>query len=225
MLPFRHMNNPWVIIGVIVVLLVGGSVWYSNSVSEKYNEGIDASIIHVKGNPEAAVTLVEYSDFQCPACAAAQPVVKDIMNEFGNDIRFEYKHFPLPMHPLAEPAARAAEASGQQGKFFEFHDMLFEKQKTWTNSPNPSALFVQYAEELGLDVQKFRQHMNASLLSDHISADKKEGGELGISGTPTFFLNGEKMQMTSYNDFYEQIARSVNPDVKFDLATTTATVE
>ncbi|KXK00831.1 MAG: Disulfide bond formation protein D precursor [Parcubacteria bacterium OLB19] len=219
------MNNPWVIIGIIVVLLIGGSVWYSGSVSEKYNEGVDASVLHVKGNPDATVTLVEYSDFQCPACAAAQPVVKDIMNEFGNEIKFEYKHFPLPMHPLAEPAARAAEAAGQQGKFFEFHDMLFEKQKTWSNSPNPTALFVQYAEELGLDVQKFRQHMNASLLSDRISADKKDGEKLGITGTPTFFLNGEKMQMTSYNDFYEQIARAVNPDVKFDLATTTATGE
>lgn len=216
------MKNPWVIIGIIVVLLIGGSVWYSNSVSGKYNEGVDISASHVKGDSDAVVTLVEYSDFQCPACAAAQPIVKDVLNEFGDSIRFEYKHFPLPMHPLALPAAKAAEAAGQQGKFFEFHDMLFEKQKTWSNSPNPTALFVQYAEELDLDVQKFRQHLNASLLSDRIESDRKEGYEMGITGTPTFFLNGEKMEITSFNDFYEQIARAVNPDIKFELSTTTA---
>jgi protein-disulfide isomerase len=102
--------------------------------------------------------------------------------------------------------------------------MLFEKQKNWSNSANPSAIFVQYAEELGLDVQKFRQHMNAPLLSDKIDENKKEGLELGITGTPTFFLNGEKMELTSFADFYEQIARAVNPDVKFDLpATATST--
>ncbi|MBP9837020.1 MAG: thioredoxin domain-containing protein [Candidatus Pacebacteria bacterium] len=214
------MKNPWVIIGVILVVLIAGSVWYSSSVDDKYNVGVDTTISHVKGNPDATVTLIEYSDFQCPACATAQPVVKDILNEFGDSIKFEYKHFPLPMHPLALPAARAAEAAGQQGKFFEFHDMLFENQKTWSNSANPSATFIQYAEELGLDVQKFRQHMNSSLLSDQISEDKKEGFDLGITGTPTFFLNGEKMQLQSFTDFYEQIAKAVNPDVKFDLPTT-----
>ena len=214
------MKNPWVIIGVILVVLIAGSVWYSSSVDDKYNVGVDTTISHVKGNPDATVTLIEYSDFQCPACATAQPVVKDILNEFGDSIKFEYKHFPLPMHPLALPAARAAEAAGQQGKFFEFHDMLFENQKTWSNSANPSATFIQYAEELGLDVQKFRQHMNSSLLSDQISEDKKEGFDLGITGTPIFFLNKEKMQLQSFTDFYEQIAKAVNPDVKFDLPTT-----
>jgi protein-disulfide isomerase len=222
------MKNPWLIIGVIVLILIGGSIWYSNSVSSKYNDGVDPSISHIKGNPDAAVTLVEYSDFQCPACAQAEPVVKDILNEFGDSIRFEYKHYPLPMHPLAVPAARAAEAAGQQGKFFEFHDMLFEKQKTWTNSPNPNALFVQYAEELGLDVQKFRQHMNASLLSDRIEADKKEGVGLQISGTPTFFLNGEKVDLQALgtmDKFYELVAKAVNPEVKFELPTPPVSLE
>lgn len=218
------MKNPWIALGVLVVILIGGSVWYSSTVGGEYNEGVDISKSHIKGGVDATVTLVEYSDFQCPACAAAQPVVKDVLNEFGDQINFEYKHFPLPMHGMAMPAARAAEAAGQQGKFFEFHDMLFENQKTWSNSPNPSALFVQYAEELGLDVQKFRQHLKSSLLLDRIESDKKEGNDLGINSTPTFFLNGEKMNITSYNDFYEQIAHAINPDIKFDLSTSTAPV-
>ena len=212
------MKNPWIVIGVIVLVLILGSVIYSNSVGSNNNEGVDISKNYIKGNPDAQISLVEYSDFQCPACAAFQPVLTDVMNQFGNDIKFEYKHFPLPMHPLALPAARAAEAAGQQGKFYEFHDLLFEKQKTWTKSPNPNALFVQYAEELGLDVKKFRQHMDASLLSDKIEADKKAGDELGITGTPTFYLNGEKMIINSYEEFYQQIASAINPDIKFELA-------
>ena len=103
------------------------------------------------------------------------------------------------------------------GKFFEFHDRLFENQSAWSNSPNPSAIFVQYAEDLDLDIDKFRQHMNASLLSDRVSDNRKEGFNLGVTGTPTFFLNGEKMQLVSLNDFREQIAQAVNPDVKFEL--------
>ena len=218
------MKNPWIVVGVIMILLIGGSILYSNSVEDKYDAGVDASKVHVKGNPNATVTLVEYSDFQCPACAQAEPVVKDILNEFGDSIKFEYKHFPLNIHPLAIPAAKAAEAAGQQDKFFEFHDMLFERQKNWTNSPNPNAMFIQYAEELGLDVQKFRQQMNSSLLKDKIEANRKEGFDLQISGTPTFFLNGQKMQIESFEDFYQQIAKAVNPEVKFDLPNASSTI-
>ncbi len=213
------MKNPLLIIGVIVVVLIVSSVWYSNSEGQKNNAGVDTSKTFIKGNPEASITLVEYSDFQCPACAGFQPVLADVMNEFGNDIRFEYKHFPLPMHSLAEPAARAAEAAGQQDKFYEFHDVLFEKQKTWSNSSNPNALFTQYAEELGLDMQKFRRQMNASLLADKISDSKAEAKKLNVTATPTFFLNGEKMDLVSYEDFYQQIAQTVNPQVQFELPT------
>ena len=105
-------KNPWAIIGIVAVVLVGGSIWYSGTVAEKNNEGITFSP-HIKGNPEATVTLAEYSDFQCPACASFHPVVIDVMEEFGDKIAFEYKHFPLPIHPLAEPAARAAEAAAE----------------------------------------------------------------------------------------------------------------
>lgn len=219
------MKNPWVVIAFIMAVLIAGSVWYSNSVSDKYDEGVNTDISHIKGNPEAAITLVEFSDFQCPACAQAHPVVEDVLKEFGDKIKFEYKHFPLPGHPLAEPAARAAEAAGQQGKFFEFYNLLFENQNAWTKSANPTAVFVQYAEELGLDVQKFRQHMKSSLLSDHIDANRKEGFELGVTGTPTFFLNGEKMTPNSFADFYKQISSTVNPDVKFELPKTATSTQ
>jgi protein-disulfide isomerase len=203
------MKNPWVIIGAAVAVLIGGSVWYASYVSERNNEGVVLAP-HIKGNPDGRVVLVEYSDFQCPACAQAAPIIADILDVFGEYIRFEYRHFPLPIHALAEPAARAAEAAGVQGKFFEFHDKLFTNQREWSTSVNPNALFVRYAEEIGLDVDLFRRHLNSSLIRDRVRDSLREADELGLNATPTFFLNGERMQFQTYQEFFDQIARAVN---------------
>lgn len=174
-----------------MVVLIGGSVWYSSTVGAKNNEGITFTS-HVKGGENAAVTLVEYSDFQCPACGSFQPILKEVMAEFGDQVKLEYKHFPLPIHKMAQPAARAAEAAGQQGAFFEFHDLLFKNQTVWSTSPNPMVYFTEYATELNLDLDLFKKHYNASAISDKISEQVAEGRALSITGTPTFFLNGEK---------------------------------
>lgn len=151
--------------------------------------------------------MVEYSDFQCPACAGAAPVVSAILETYGEDIRFEYRHFPLiSIHPLAIPASRAAE---QQGKFFEMHDLIFENQRTWSSAANPTVMFIGYAEELGLDIPTFRRHMGASLIEDHVRAQFEEARQLGLTGTPTFFLNGERMNFQSYEEFATQIEAAV----------------
>jgi protein-disulfide isomerase len=214
------MKNPWVIIGVIVVILIGGSVWYSGYAAEKNNEGVITGTQHIKGNPASPVVLLEYSDFQCPACNAFQPVIQDVLNDFGSEIAFEYRHFPLSaIHPFAEQAARAAEAAGQQGKFFEYHDKLFAEQTVWSRSPNPSVFFMRYAGELDLDVELFSRHMRSSLLREEVRADAALARAEQISGTPTFFLNGVQMKIETYEDFYEQIARAVDPN--YGAASTT----
>ncbi len=201
------------------MILIGASVWYANTVSERNNEGVTV-VAQTKGNPEGVISLVEYSDFQCPACAAFQPHVDSVLESYGQYINFEYRHFPLPFHALAEPAARAAEAAGQQGKFFEYADRLFANQATWSRSPNPSGLFVSYAEEIGLDIELFERHMNASLLRDKIRADAQAGRDKGVTGTPTFFLNGERMQYTSFEEFRLQIENLINPEVEFNIQPT-----
>jgi protein-disulfide isomerase len=211
------MKNPWIIVLVIAVVLIGGSVWYSGNVSEKNNEGVTFSP-NVKGNAESAVTLVEYSDLQCPACAAFQPILNEVLTQYGDQIKFEYKHLPLPMHPFAEHAARAAEAAGQQGAFFAFHDKLFAEQAVWTRSGNPSASFLKFAEELGLDQEKFKRHMNASLVRDKVRAEAKEAREKGVTGTPTLFLNGTRMSFETYEDFKNQIVLAINPQVEFSVS-------
>jgi protein-disulfide isomerase len=204
------MKNPWIIVGAITVILFGGAIWYSSVSAERNNEGVEVKQ-HIKGNPEAAVVLVEYSDFQCPACAAFQPFVDEIVTEYGDRLRFEYKHFPLPIHPSAIPAGVAAEAAGQQGKFFEYHDALFLNQSTWSASVAPQALFVQYAEALDLDMDLFRKHINSTILRDQVRGGMAEGRELGITGTPTFFLNGERMEIATYDDFKAQIVAAIDP--------------
>lgn len=216
------MKNPWVIVGLLAVVLFGGSIWYSSSKSEESNVGV-TPVEHIKGNKDATVTLVEYSDFQCPACAAFQPVVKTVLEQYGENVKFEYKHFPLPIHSFAQQAALAAEAAGQQGKFYEYHDALFENQQTWSKSATPQTFFVQYAQDLGLDVEKFKTHMKSSILRDSVRADMSEARELGLTGTPTFFLNGQKMEIKTFEDFATQIALAVDPMAVVATSTASST--
>lgn len=199
----------WKLFALLAVLLVGGAFVYANYAGNSANEGIVLEP-HIKGNPDATVTLTEYSDFQCPACQQFTTVVADVLATYGDQVRFEYKHFPLvTLHPNAVIAGRAAEAAGQQGKFFEMHDKLFENQSTWSTSANPQVFFIEYAKELGLDEAKFKTHMRASALRDHVMAGFEEARGLGLTGTPTFFLNGEQMEFTTYQEFTDQVAFAV----------------
>ncbi len=215
------MRNPWIVIGVLAVLLFGGAIWYGSTVSQAANEGVVIKP-HIKGNLEAPVVLVEYSDFQCPACAQFQPIISELLAEYGDRMSFEYRHFPLlQIHPLAEPAARAAEAAGQQGKFYEFHDLLFQNQATWSRSSNPGQFFTEYATTLGLDLEAFARHQRSSLIRDHVRSQFNEARELGFTGTPSFTLNGQQMNFTSFDDFRAQIRQAIDPALV--MPTTSAT--
>lgn len=199
----------WWIIGGVAVVLIGGSIAYAQYVAKQANEGVVIET-HVKGNPGAETVLVEYSDFECPACGQFYPYVKELLAEHGDSIRFEYRHFPLTnIHPYAVPAARAAEAAGQQGKFFEMHDKLFENQSTWSNSSNPQGYFEQYAEELGLDVARFKTHMNSSLINDAVMDSFDDARERGFTGTPTFLLNGEEMAYGTFDEWRTAIESAI----------------
>lgn len=207
------MKNPWIIIGVITIVLFGGAFWFSSTAAEKNNEGVFIQE-NVTGNEDAAVTLVEYSDFQCPACASFEPALESVLAEYGDQIRFQYMHFPLPIHSFAQQASVAAEAAGMQGKFFEYKDMLFENQQAWASAGTPVPFFVGYAEELDLDIDQFRRHMNSSVLRNKVGEEMSQGRALGVTGTPTFFLNGEKMVIETFQDFATQIKVAVDPPVR-----------
>ena len=207
------MQNPWIIFGIIITLLLVGAFYLAGTDGSANNEGV-VEMTHVKGNPDAEVVLVEYSDFQCPACQAITPVVNQLMLEYGDFIRLEYKNFPIErIHPFAIQAAVAAEAAGQQGKFYEFNDLLFDNQLTWAQSSDPSVFFEQYAQELGLDMETFRRHSNASMLREKVLRQQQEGLEAGVTGTPTMFLNGERMQYSTYDEFVLQVITAVDPSL------------
>lgn len=164
----------------------------------------------VKGNPDAKVTLTEFSDFQCPACGHAYPVVKQLLATYGDKIRFEYRHFPLTEigHTYAEPAAIAAEAAGRQGKFWEMHDKLFENQEAWTNT-NFETMMTSYAKDLGLDVDQFNKDRQDPALRAKVLGDKALGNSKNITGTPTFFLNGVKINFNTFDEFDLQIKQAL----------------
>ncbi len=160
----------------------------------------------------AKVTIVEYSDYQCPACAYYHPIVDSLKQEFGDDLSVEYKYFPLNSHQYAALAARAAEAARNQGKFLEMHNMLFENQQQWSSSNNPISSIINYARELDLDMDKFRQELNAAETQQIVMEEKQEGIQRGVNSTPTFYINGEKLEQNpnTYNGFKSIIEGYMN---------------
>lgn len=163
-----------------------------------------------RNNPSAAVTLVEYSDFQCPACSAAEPTVRDISREFGSRIRLVYRNFPLMQHPYSKNAARAAEAAGKQGKFWEMHDMLFDNQAAWTNAANVDDIFKGYAEKLGLNVAQYVSDVNSPAVEQKVEADISGAIAANVNATPSFFLNGDKLNLQSFSDLTDAVRIAVS---------------
>jgi protein-disulfide isomerase len=158
---------------------------------------------YIKGNKEAAVTLIEYLDFECEACGAYYPMVKQLSDELGDDVKFVSRYFPLPGHKNGMNAALAVEASGRQGKYWEMHDLLFENQKTWGEKrvSDPS-IFEDYAKQLGLNLKQFEQDVDSKEVRERVRRDIDSGKKLGVNGTPSFFLNGEKIpNPKSLDDF------------------------
>lgn len=142
---------------------------------------------HIQGLHDAPLTLVEYGDFECPYCGEAYLVVKTVQEALGERLRFIYRHFPLrDKHPHAEMAAEAAEAAGEQGAFWEMHDLLYDNQDALDEDS-----LIQYAEDLDLDVNRFIREIEAGQHRDHILADYRGGIRNGVQGTPTFFVNGQ----------------------------------
>jgi len=142
-----------------------------------------------KGNPDAKVVVIEYSDFECPACGAAYTPTKNVINEFGDQIRFEFRHFPLSYHKFAFKAAVAAEAANDQGKFWEYHDKLYENQDKLYKDD-----LIRYAEELGLDVEKFTATLEGNEKDDLINSQFQQGQKDKVTGTPAFYVNGKKVE-------------------------------
>lgn len=181
---------------LIAIALVLGGIFIIGNANKAGAPGDSKATLtnHVEGKGTTGVKLVEYGDYQCPACGQYFPAVKQVVDKYGDRITFQFRNFPLfQLHPNAIAAARAAEAAGKQGKYWEMHDLLYENQQAWTPVTDVMPAFVQYAEKIGLNTTKFNQDYKSAAVNNLIQADLKEGNRLGIDSTPTFFLDGKKI--------------------------------
>lgn len=201
-----------ILLGTIAIVAVGVALLSRSAAPVK----VDSSrLIHEDSHKIASgsgtLTLVEFSDFQCPACGAYYAPVKQLVNEFASQMTFVYRNFPLTtVHKNAQTAAQAAEAAGVQGKFWEMHDKLFETQPEWSGSDTPVDIFAGYAKDLGLNVDAFKKDIDSDAVKNKVAKDVEDANALGINATPTFFLDGVKLDNpASFADFESLIKAEI----------------
>jgi len=186
------MSKNFIILVTILVAGFLGLILFQQSKSEPNGSGQGSN--NVYGKLDSSVTLTEFVDFQCEACSAYYPTVKEIKEKYKDKVKFQIKHFPISSgHANALAAAAAAQAAAKQGKFFEMHDMLFEGQSNWSSSKNRDDFFASYAQEIGLNMEQYRADLSSEETRGIINTDLAEVKRLGGDGTPTFVLNGEKI--------------------------------
>jgi protein-disulfide isomerase len=166
---------------------------------------------HVRGEPNAQVTLEEFGDFQCPSCGVLHLEMKKIEAEFGPRMKVIFRNFPLTqIHRNALAGARAAEAAGMQNRFWEMHDWLYENQKAWSDAPDPQPIFTEAARTLGLDVDKFAKDISSKEVRQRIVADYNRGQSLGVGGTPTVYVNGQMVPDIAPDSIRKAINAALN---------------
>jgi protein-disulfide isomerase len=159
------------------------------------NRGIPgAEPAHTLGPANAPVHLEEFGDFECPPCGMFHPILQQMHAEFGDKIQITFREFPLvPTHQHALAAASAAEAAGIQGKFWEMHDLLYDRQNNWKTEFDVRPVFEGYAKQIGVDVERYKRDIGGDLVAQRIFQDGKRGHSLGVKGTPTVFMNGREV--------------------------------
>lgn len=154
----------------------------------------------IKGEASAPVTIVEFSDFQCPYCSRLQPTLKEVMKAYPKEVKLVYKHYPLSFHNQAKNAAKAAEAAREQGKFWEMHDIIFANFNKLTDKS-----FAEFARKIGLNLDQFKADYGSDKYDQIIQSDTNLARKIGVTGTPTLFMNGKRMSRRSFEDFKQSI--------------------
>lgn len=186
----------WIVLAVIAIAF-GGILFYSKSKDKPESAGTGNSqgSTNYYGKLDSPVVLTEFVDFQCEACYAYYPHVKQVKEKYKDKVKFQVRNFPITSgHKFAMQAARTAEAAARQGKFWEMHDKIFEGQKTWEQSEDPTSYFDGYAKAIGLDMTKYKADFMSGSVNEVVNKDLKDVQALGGTGTPTFTLNGKKIE-------------------------------
>ena len=208
-------------IGIITfVLIIGGVFFFSrgdNNQAPQQDKNFDQTQLtqdakHAKGTVGAQITIVEFADLQCPACQAAQPIMNQALEKYHQNIYFVFRHYPLTNHKNSETAAKATEAAGAQGKFFEMVDLVYADQKEWEQDANPKGDFRKFATQLGLNLDQFNQDMEKNW--DNIKSDFALGARANVQSTPTFFINGQMYPGVIQSQKLDSIIQTLLPKDK-----------
>ncbi len=227
-------KNRWIIFGVLCAGIIAGLVF----VSSKDKVSVDAvdpfAVVtdheindRVFGNKDAKVTLWEYGDFQCPGCGAAYAKLKTISEQYKDSVRFVFRNFPLTsIHPHAYAASAAAEAAGQQGKYWEMHDKLYETRDTWNSlsAEQRQTKFEQYAKEIGLTIETYKADISSKAVGNKINFDRALGLKLGVDSTPTLYLNKTKISADITSDVMQGNGQKLSDAIEAAIKASGGTV-
>jgi len=208
---------PFLIVTAVALITFGSgyALYRSKLMASGATSGV-AGGIHVRGKANAAVTIEEFGDFQCPPCGTMSGVLHKLGDQYGSRVRLIFHHFPLAVHAHAREAAIAAEAAHEQGKFWEMHDVLYKEQALWSKAPDVPALFNGYASSIGLDMERFKSDLLKPEVAARVEADQKLGTSRGVTSTPTLFVNNSVLPATEINPTGVQkaIEAALNPPPK-----------
>ncbi|MHA7171765.1 DsbA family protein [Arthrobacter monumenti] len=211
------MQNKFALaIAIIAAFALVGFAYVSNtSGTEKHDLAANAQVVRdgshrLSTAEDEKAVLVEFLDFECEACAAAYPLVEELQADYGDKVTFVSRYFPMPGHPNSMNAALAVEAAAQQGEFKAMYHRMFETQNDWSHSQESQAkTFRGYAKDLGLDMKAYDKAIEDPATAARVTLDKSDGVGLGVTGTPTFFLDGEKIQPSTEKEFRELIEEAI----------------
>jgi protein-disulfide isomerase len=208
--------KPLIVIVLAVGVAAGAAVILSRGSDQPAETVSEPGRVDIKGGgrfrgplsgEKAQVTLVEFGDYQCPSCGAYHPFTKEILSRYPTQLRLEFHHFPLiSIHSNAMAAAKAAEAAGEQGHYWEMHDALFEYQAQWADRPDPKPFFAAMANRIGINGNILVQAMESPQIQERILKDVERGDIVKVDAVPTFFINGERLHIKlSMEDFVQVI--------------------
>ncbi len=207
------MKNKWIWAFVILLILSFAVIGFSSRKNSSTPTGTNADLKyevtadeHIIGSPDAKVVIVEYADLQCPACKAYSSLLNQAVQAYGSNIAVVFRHFPLvEIHSRAIPGAKAVEAAGAQGKFFEMVDILYTNQDEWVKATKAEDVFIKYAQTLGLDLIKFKADSSSKTLEDLILGQREQAQKMNLSGTPSLFINGKSIPLPQTGQEFQKV--------------------
>jgi protein-disulfide isomerase len=225
------INQNKTVLGIVLItilLIVGGILLLSGKKTGNQNvtEKIDLNLLipagvtatsgvsngaYLPASPSAGISLVEFGDYECPACGVYHGFIKQLLTEFSGKFNYVFRNYPLSQHKNAPISSQAVEAAGLQDKYWQMHDKVFENQTAWAGLTDPKEIFLTYAGEIGLDSKQFLSDLTSQAVKDRIDADTKDGNVVGLSETPTLYLNGKKIVLEgSYAQMKKLLEDAIN---------------